>query len=130
MKQLILIVYLSLTLFSCAPEKKMNKKINGNWNLISINNEILPASFRETVTFSPEGRNGKIAFHIENNNKTNDSLGSYTIMKYESIITSFKDNSKLGYTETIYNFTKCTDNELILTQQNKSSNVYYFKKAD
>jgi len=50
-------------------------------------------------------------------------------MKYESITLSFKDNSELGYTETVYNFTKSTDSELILTQQNKPLNVYYFKKV-
>jgi hypothetical protein len=107
----------------------MNRKLNGTWKLISFKNEMLNDSLKETVLFSPEGRNGKIAFHIETKTKTIDSIGTYTIMKYESITTSFINNSELGYVETVYNFTKCTENELILTQQNDTLNVYYFKKV-
>ncbi len=119
-----------LLLFSCAPEKTMNRKINGTWNLITFKGETLPDSLIETVTFKPEGRNGKVTFHIETKNKSIDSLGSYSIMKYECITTSFINNSELGYIETVYNFTKCTNDELILTQQNKPKNVYYFKKVE
>ena len=130
MKNFILLFAIATYFISCAPEKTMNRKINGNWKLISINSEILPDSLIETVRFTPEGRNGKIAFHIETNNKSTDSIGTYTILKYECIITSFKNNTKLGYVENVLNFTKCTDNELILTQQKKPLNVYYFKKID
>lgn len=108
----------------------MNRKLNGTWKLISISNKTLPDSLRETVDFSPEGRNGKIAFHIETKSKSTDSIGIYTIMKYESITTSFINDSELGYVETVYYFTKCTDNELILTQQKDSLDVYYFKKVN
>jgi hypothetical protein len=127
MKFILCLSVLSI-LFACAPEKTMNRKIDGSWNLVSINGSNLPANFTEKVTFTPEGRNGKIEFHIENNGKNSDSLGTYTIMKYEYITTSFKDNSKLGYQETVFTFTKCTSDELILTQQKAPSNVYYFKK--
>jgi hypothetical protein len=130
MKNILLLLTSIYFLIGCAPEKTMNRKINGTWNLISISNKTLPDSLRETVDFSPEGRNGKITFHIETKKKSIDSLGTYTIMKYESITTSFTNNSELGYVETVYDFTKCTENELILTQQNKPLNVYYFKKAE
>ena len=126
---IILIVFL-IVLISCAPEKTMNRKLNGTWDLISISGKALPDSLNETLQFTPEGRNGKLNFHIEkNNSEIKDSSGSYTIMKYECITFSFKNNSELGYTETVYNFTKCTDSELILTQQNKPLNVYYLKKV-
>jgi hypothetical protein len=126
------IVFFSLfsLLFSCAPEKTMNRKIDGTWNLVNINGSALPSNFSEKVTFKPEGRNGTITFQISENGKSIDSIGTYTIMKYEYITTSFMDNSKLGYKETIFTFTKCTSSELILTQQNGSSNVYYFQKEN
>ena len=130
MKKLLLQLTIIFLLIGCAPEKTMNRKINGTWNLISISNKTLPDSLRETVDFSPEGRNGKIAFHIETKSKSTDSIGIYTIMKYESITTSFINDSELGYVETVYYFTKCTDNELILTQQKDSLDVYYFKKVN
>jgi hypothetical protein len=130
MKKIIIPIISMLLLFSCAPEKTMNRKINGTWNLITFKGETLPDSLIETVTFKPEGRNGKVTFHIETKNKSIDSLGSYSIMKYECITTSFINNSELGYIETVYNFTKCTNDELILTQQNKPKNVYYFKKVE
>ena len=129
MKNILVLVTIISFIFSCAPEKTMNRKLNGTWKLISFKNEMLNDSLKETVLFSPEGRNGKIAFHIETKTKTIDSIGTYTIMKYESITTSFINNSELGYVETVYNFTKCTENELILTQQNDTLNVYYFKKV-
>ena len=130
MKNILVLVTIISFIFSCAPEKTMNRKLNGTWKLISFKNEMLNDSLKETVLFSPEGRNGKIAFHIETKTKTIDSIGTYTIMKYESITTSFINNSELGYVETVYNFTKCTENELILTQQNDTLNVYYFKKVE
>lgn len=130
MKNILVLVTIISFIFSCAPEKTMNRKLNGTWKLISFKNEMLNDSLKETVLFSPEGRNGKIAFHIETKTKTIDSIGTYTIMKYESITTSFINNSELGYVETVYNFTKCTENELILTQQNDTLNVYYFKKIE
>lgn len=130
MKNILILVTIISFIFSCAPEKTMNRKINGSWKLITFKGEALPDSLIETVTFNPEGRNGKIAFHIKTKNKSIDSLGRYSIMKYESITTSFVNNSQLGYVETVYNFTKCTENELILTQQNDTLNVYYFKKIE
>jgi hypothetical protein len=128
MKNLILLLSILLTIISCAPEKTMNRKIDGTWNLISINGNALKTNFTETVTFTPEGRNGKIVFHLDNNGSKKDSSGTYSIMKYEYITTSFQDTSKLGYSETVFTFTKCTSDELILTQQKSPSNVYYFKK--
>jgi hypothetical protein len=130
MKKLLLLLTIISFLIGCVPEKTMNRKLNGTWKLISISNKTLPDSLRETVDFSPEGRNGKIAFHIETKSKSTDSIGIYTIMKYESITTSFINDSELGYVETVYDFTKCTDNELILTQQKDSLDVYYFKKVN
>jgi len=129
MRYLILSITFLFILIACAPEKTMNRKLNGTWNLISISGQSLPDSLKETLQFKPEGRNGKINFHLETNSTMKDSSGNYTIMKYECITFSFKNNSELGYAETVYNFTKCTDSELILTQQNKPLNVYYFKKV-
>ena len=128
-KQLLLLTIISF-LIGCVPEKTMNRKLNGTWKLISINDKSLSENLQETVNFTPEGRNGKLVFHIETKSKSIDSIGTYTIMKYESITTSFINNSELGYVETVYDFTKCTDNELILTQQKDSLNVYYFKKVN
>lgn len=115
-------------LFSCAPEKTMNRKIDGTWTLISVNN--LSPIEAEKVTFEPEGRNGTITYQKEKNGQVTDSIGTYSIMKYEFITTSFKDNSKLGFNETVFSFTKCTENELTLTQQNGVKNVYIFKKVE
>jgi hypothetical protein len=69
MKNILLLLTSISFLIGCAPEKTMNRKINGTWNLISISNKTLPDSLWETVDFSPEGRNGKITFHIETKKK-------------------------------------------------------------
>jgi hypothetical protein len=129
MKSLLFLLAITPFLLDCAPEKTMNRKLDGTWDLITINGETISDSIKETLQFSPEGRNGKLNFHIEKGNNISDSTGDYTIMKYESITFSFKNNTELGYVETGYNFTKCTDSELILAQQNKPLNVYYFRKV-
>lgn len=129
MKSLIFLLAITPFLLSCAPEKTMNRKLDGTWNVITINGETISDSIKETIQFSPEGRNGKLNFHIEKGNNVIDSTGDYSIMKYECITFSFKSNTELGYSETVYNFTKCTNSELILTQQNKPLNVYYLRKV-
>jgi len=59
MKKLLLQLTIIFFLIGCAPEKTMNRKINGTWILITISGKSLPDSLKETVKFSPEGRNGK-----------------------------------------------------------------------
>jgi hypothetical protein len=125
-----ILLFCFIILFACAPEKTMNRKISGTWSLVSINGIHTDSSSFDKVTFKPEGRNGTISYHVNRNEIDIDSIGSYAIMKYEYLTSSFKDTSKLGYDETIFKFTKCTENELILTQQNQNFSVYTFKKEN
>ena len=130
MKKLILLFPLMAMLFSCAPEITINRKIDGTWNLVSINGQTLPNNQSQKVTFKPDRRNGQVTYTYTNNGVSIDSTGTYSLMKYEYITTSFVDNSKLGYKETVYTFTKCTETELLLTEKKSPSNVYYYKKVN
>ncbi len=126
---LCMLLMMSVLLTACAPEKIMNNKIDGTWNLVSINGKSLGTDTTQQLTFIPSGRGGEVNQLITESGKTTTRVGTYTVMKFESITTSFKNTStKLGYDETVYNFTNTSKTALILTQQSGVSNVYVFEK--
>ncbi len=130
MKVIVFMTLIVSVLFTaCAPEKIMNNKIDGTWNLISINGKNLGADTVQQLTFIPSGRGGEVNYLTTESGKTTIRIGTYAIMKYESITTSFKNTStKLGYDETVYNFTNTSKTAMTLTQQTGGSNVYLFEK--
>jgi len=120
---------MSLLLTACAPEKIMNNKIDGTWNLVSINGKRLGTDTTQQLSFIPSARGGEVSKVITESGKATTRVGTYAVIKFESITTSFKNTStKLGYDETIYHFTNSSKSVLTLTQQTGGSNVYIFEK--
>lgn len=128
MKNLI-IVFITLLCLGCSPEKMVNKKLKGEWYLTSVNNEALTNGYSKTLIFTPKGKGGDIQTTEIVNNNTVTKSGIYSIIKYDPITFAFPNDSLgSGYETEVYNITKSTSSELILTEMGKSNNVFNFSK--
>lgn len=128
MKNLI-IVLITLLCLGCSPEKMVNKKLEGEWNLTSVNNEALTNGYSKTLLFTPKGKGGDIRTTEIMNNTTVSKSGIYSIIKYDPITFAFPNDSLgSGYETIVYNITKNTSSELILTEMGNGNKVFNFSK--
>ena len=129
MKNLI-IALITLLCLGCSPEKMVNKKLQGDWSLVTINNEKLPEGYSKSIHFTPKGKGGDLQTVETSNNVTITKSGIYSIIKYDPITFAFPNDSLgSGYETEVYNITKSTTSELILTQMGNSNKIYsYIKK--
>ena len=129
MKNLI-IGLITLLCLGCSPEKMVNKKLQGEWKLTAINNEKINSGYDKSILFTPNGKGGDIQTTEITNNINVTKSGIYSIIKYDPITFAFPNDSLgSGYETEVYNITKSTTSELILTQIGNSNKVYtYIKK--
>ena len=123
------LVILVIALGSCSPENMLNKKLNGEWTLISINDKNLDSNYSKTARFSKDGVGGDVLYTINDNGNIITQTGKYALIKSQSISTAFKnDQFGSGYETEVFDFTKSTDTDLTLTQQGNINNVFIYKK--
>ena len=125
-------IYIFLALFlvgSCSPESMVNRKIDGEWNLVSINSESLPANYSKSIQFKKDGKGGTIVYTIISNNTTTVKSGIYALIKSGSMSFAFPNSSfGSGYETQSFDLTKSTKSDLVLTEIGNGNNVYTFKK--
>ncbi len=125
-----LYILLALFLFgSCSPEKMVNRKLDGEWNLVSINSENLPANYSKSIQFSKDSKGGTIVYTIVTNGTTTVKNGIYALIKSGSMSFAFPNNSfGSGYETQSFDLTKSTKSDLVLTEIGNGNGVYTFKK--
>lgn len=125
-------IYLLTLLFivgACSPEKMINRKLDGEWNLISINSENLPSNYTKTIQFSKKGKGGDIVYTEVKNDTTSIKSGIYALIKSGSMSFAFPNSAfGSGYETQSFSLTKSTKSDLILTEIGNGNGVYTFKK--
>ena len=122
------ILFLILLLASCSPENMLNRKLDGDWSLVSINNVKIDADYSKKITFSKDGKGGDVIYTNINDNITEIKKGIYALIKTNSISIAFPNNAYgSGYETEVYDITKTSSTDLILTQQ-RNNKTLLFKK--
>ena len=121
-------LFLILLFASCSPENMLNRKLDGEWSLVSVNGVKIDANYSKKITFSKDGKGGDVIYTIVNDNTTEIKKGIYALIKTYSISIAFPNNTfGSGYETEVYDITKTSSTDLILTQQ-RNNKTFTFKK--
>ena len=121
-------LFLILLFASCSPENMLNRKLDGEWSLISVNGVKIDENYSKKITFSKDGKGGDVIYTIVNDNTTEIKKGIYALIKTYSISIAFPNNAYgSGYETEVYDITKTSSTDLILTQQ-RNNKTFSFKK--
>ena len=125
-------IYIFLVFFlfgACSPESMINRKLDGEWSLISINSENLPPNYSKSIQFSKDRKGGTLVYTIVINDTTVVKNGIYAIIKSGSMSFAFPNSAfGSGYETQSFELTKSTKSDLILTEIGNGYGVYTFKK--
>lgn len=123
------VIFLLVLVASCSPEKILNKKLDGEWSLISIDSKLVDSTFSKTIQFSRHKKGGDVIYTIVDNGQTTTRTGTYALIKTNSISVAFPNNAiGSGYETEVYDFTNSSKTDLTLTQQGYGNHVFTFKK--
>ena len=121
-------LFLILLFASCTPENMLNRKLDGEWSLISVNGVKIEANYSKKITFSKDGKGGDVIYTTVNDTITEIKKGIYALIKTHSISIAFPNNAYgSGYETEVYDITKTSSTDLILTQQ-RNNKTFTFKK--
>lgn len=123
--------FFTLLLFfgACSPENMLNKKLDGEWTLLSIDGQNIPSTYSKTLRFSKDGKGGDIVYTIVDNDQTTTKTGKYALIKTNSMSVAFPNsNFGSGYETETFEFTKTSETDLTLTKISGEYGVYVFKK--
>ncbi len=125
-----LVVFISLlfAVVGCRPEKTLNKKLNGEWKLSTINGEALPANYSEKLLFAKEGVEGDITITKVENGLTTVKTGIYSLLKSSTMTLAFPNNSsEYPYDTDVFEINSSTKSELKLTKTSDPKVFVYLK---
>ena len=121
-------LFLILLFASCSPENMLNRKLDGEWSLISVNGVKIDENYSKKITFSKDGKGGDVIYTTVSDNITEVKKGIYALIKTNSISIAFPNNAYgSGYETEVYDFTNTSSTDLILTQQ-RNNKTFTFKK--
>jgi hypothetical protein len=107
----------------------LNKKLDGEWILLSIDGENIPSTYSKTMKFSKDGKGGEVVYTIIENGQTITKTGKYALIKTNSMSVAFPNsNFGSGYETETFDFTKTSKTDLTLTKISGEYGVYVFKK--
>ena len=118
---------LSIIFFSCSPESVFNKKLNGEWELQSINGQSLGDSITQTLIFSKDKRSdGTVSESASKNNVAYTNTGVYYIFKSQTLTMAFSDDPNVD--TRVFSIIESSKSELTLTQEGKGNAKFVYKK--
>lgn len=121
------IILLSIIFFSCSPESVFNKKLNGEWELQSINGQSLGDSVTQTLIFSKDKRSdGTVSESASKNNVAYANTGVYYIFKSQTLTMAFSDDPNVD--TRVFSIIESSKSELTLTQEGKGNAKFVYKK--
>lgn len=126
MKSIIITFLFLVFLFSCSPEKMLTKKIEGEWELLTIDGQPI-SPLTSTLQFSKDNnRSGNVFLTTFDNSSKIAKGGLYSLFKSQTITIAYSTDSTVD--THVYSVTKFTKNELILTEEGKGNRVFNYKK--
>ena len=121
-------LFLIILFASCSPENMLNRKLDGEWSLVSINGTKIEANYSKKIAFSKDGKGGNVIYTTVSDNITEVKKGIYALIKTNSISIAFPNNAYgSGYETEVYDFTNSSNTDLTLTQD-RNNNTLIFKK--
>lgn len=126
--KLFVFVGLLVVLISCRPEKTLNKKLDGEWTLVTIDEQALPTNYSQKMLFSKDGVDGNITITTTENDLTQVLTGTYSLLKSSTMTVAFPNNSpQYPYDTDVFEINSSTKTELKLTKRSDPK-VFVFKK--
>ena len=121
-------LFLILLFASCTPENMLNRKLDGEWSLISVNGVKIDENYSKKITFSKDGKGGDVIYTTVSDTITEIKKGIYALIKTNSISIAFPNNAfGSGYETEVYDFTNTSSTALTLTQE-RNNKIFAFKK--
>jgi hypothetical protein len=121
------IVILSFIFFACSPESVLNKKLNGEWELESINGQNVGDSIAQILIFSKDKRSdGSVSELASKNSVTYTNTGIYYIFKSQTLTMAFSDDPNID--TRVFSVIESSKSELTLTQEGKGNAKFVYKK--
>jgi len=123
-----ILIFIVVILTSCRPEVVLNKKLNGEWALRSINGNALAEGYSEVIRFEGDKAEGDITITEITNGLAAVKKGTYALVKSSNITVAIPNNSsEYPYDITVYDVVKSTKNDLELLRVSDSF-VFIFSK--
>ena len=123
-----ILIFIVVILTSCRPEVVLNKKLNGEWALRSINGNALADGYSEVFRFEEDKAEGDITITEITNGLAAVKKGTYALVKSSNITVAIPNNSsEYPYDITVYDVVKSTKNDLELLRFSDSFVFVYGK---
>jgi len=107
----------------------MNKKLDGQWELLTINSEKLDTNYSKFITFSENKEGERVVYSETINEITTTKSGNYALIKTGAISIAFPNsNFGSGYETETYDFVSTSKTDLVITQTSPGNKLYTFKK--
>jgi hypothetical protein len=129
MKKILFLAVAILALVSCSKESRLNKKIDGTWDIVSVNGQ-LPSSIGLTMTIEfTKDKKGKGAFtsKITEGSFSESSTGTYVLTDDTKItmtetptsgqVSTPEDMTINSYSKTDLTMTSVEDNTVIILKK-------------
>ena len=132
-RTLIFLLFSSLFAFffgACRPEIVANDKLNGDWNLQSINNKQLATGDYETLHFEKNNSGGDILLTLHLEGKDTIYTGKYELLKNNMLTFAFPTHKSTGYiyqTE-VFDIKELSENKMTLFSQKSQNQMVFLKK--
>jgi uncharacterized protein (TIGR03066 family) len=110
---------------SCSKESKLNRKLDGKWNLTKIDGNALPSGYTASITFTKDKKAGTYSSTYSFAGISGTDTGTYTLEGDTKITTKSNATGSTESTATVTEYTKTT---LILTDGDGDTVEY--TKAD
>ena len=109
---------------SCSKESKLNRKLDGKWNLTKIDGNALPSGLSATITFTKDKKVGTYSSTYSYLGLSGTDTGTYTLEGDTKIIMTSNATGSTANTSTISEYSKTT---LIIVDGNETAE---YTKAD
>ena len=105
----------------------LNKKLNGEWELQSINGQNVGDSISQTLIFSKDKRSdGTVSELGSKNNVSYSNSGVYYIFKSQTLTMAFSNDPNVD--TRVFSVIESSKSELTLTQEGKGNAKFVYKK--
>ncbi len=124
----IILLSLIVVLFSCRPETMLNKKLDGEWTLTTIDGQPILNDYSQSLKFNKKKAGGDATITTIENGNTETLTGTYSLLKSYNITIAIPNNSgSYPYDVEIYDIVKSTKTDMELKRQSDSK-VFSYKK--
>jgi hypothetical protein len=91
MKKVILAVFaVAILVASCGKEHKLNKRLDGEWNVTTVGGQALPSGYTSVMKFEKDKKGtGKFTWTSTDPSGTETETGTYDLDKDEKIYSTF-----------------------------------------